>query len=67
MKKDRILTFIIVLSLLLTMSWAICVGMFWLFALCFSIKFSLKTATGVWLVLLLVKWAFDIGRKSDDR
>lgn len=39
-------------------SWAIIVGAIWGIAWCFSIPFSLKIATGIWLVLCVAKAIF---------
>ncbi len=36
-------------------SWAITVGVTYLICLCFSWQFSLLVATGIWLILCLVK------------
>lgn len=36
-------------------SWAITIGILYLICLCFSWKFSLLIATGVWLILCLIK------------
>ena len=39
-------------------SWAITVGIIYLICLCFSLKFNLLIATGVWLILCLIKAMF---------
>lgn len=39
-------------------SWAITTGMIYLICLCFSLEFSILTATGIWLVLCLLYWFF---------
>lgn len=43
------------------LSWAIIVGILYLICLCFSWKFSLLVATGVWLIMCLVKLLFHKG------
>ena len=48
-----ILLFIVGYSL----SWAITVGFIYLICLCFALNFSIKIATGIWLVLWLL-WLF---------
>ena len=48
-----ILLFIVGYSL----SWAITVGFIYLICLCFSLDFSIKIATGIWLGMCLV-WGF---------
>lgn len=40
-----------------SISWAITTGILYLICLCFSLEFSLLTATGIWLVLCLL-WLF---------
>ena len=40
------------------LSWAITTGMIYLICLCFSLEFSILTATGIWLVLCLLYWFF---------
>lgn len=40
-----------------SLSWAITTGILYLICLCFSLEFSLLTATGIWLVLCLL-WLF---------
>jgi len=45
-------------------SWAINVGIIYLLALCFSLDFSLPVATGVWLVLCLIKLHFPTKRNK---
>ena len=55
--KNVIFTlFIIVLAL--TISWAITIGLVKLICICFSLDFSLKIATGVWLILCLIRPVF---------
>lgn len=44
------------------LSWAATVGIIYLICLCFSLEFSILTATGIWLVLCLVWWFF--GKKG---
>lgn len=45
------------------LSWGASVGIIKLITLCFGWEFSLLVATGVWLALLLIKWAVG-GRKE---
>lgn len=44
--------FIISLFTALAFSWGITCGLLYLIALCFDVVFSLKVATGIWLVIL---------------
>lgn len=45
----------------LALSWAICCGMMYLICLFLPFEFSIKNATGIWLILLLLKMAFSDG------
>lgn len=49
---------IALLAFLYALSWAICVGIMCLICLCFSWKFSLILATGIWLIMCLIKGIF---------
>ena len=40
------------------LSWAFCVGIMKLITMCFSWPFSLPVATGIWLILFLLKLLF---------
>ena len=52
------LVFIIAMVLGYALSWAAVVGIIKLITMCFSIGFSLPIATGVWLILCLLKLVF---------
>lgn len=52
------LVFIIAMVLGYALSWAVVVGIIKLITMCFSIGFSLPIATGVWLILCLLKLVF---------
>lgn len=59
--------FIIDLTIILlcgAISWAITTGVIWLIFLCFSLNFSIMIATGIWLVLLLLKGVFSGGKNG---
>ena len=59
MKKGAFaLLLAIIFLLILLLSWAITSGIIYLICLCFHLNFSLKIATGVWLVLLLISGFF---------
>ena len=62
MRKGLIL--IIGLVVGYAISWVITVGIIKLIAMCFSIGFSLPVATGIWLILCLLKLVF---HKSEGR
>lgn len=40
------------------LSWAVTIGIIKLITMCFSIGFSLPVATGIWLILCLLKLGF---------
>lgn len=53
-----ILTTVIGVAIIIAMyglSWIIVTGMLWAIAWCFSIPFSIKIATGIWVALVLLK------------
>lgn len=60
----RIIFAAAVIALLYVISWAICTGLIYLICLCFSWKFSILAATGIWLVICLIKGAFSSGKKE---
>lgn len=39
-------------------SWAVTVGIIKLIAMCFSLQFSLLVATGIWLIMILLRSIF---------
>ena len=47
-------------------SWLITCGIFYLITLCFSLKFSWLTATGVWLVMILLRSIFSVTVKNKE-
>ena len=57
---------VIVIGLIVgyAISWAFTVGIIKLITMCFSIGFSLPVATGIWLILCLLKLVF---HKSEGR
>ena len=57
----KILCTIIGLILALAIGWAITIGLVYLVCLCFSWQFNLLVATGIWLVLILLKSVFQGG------
>lgn len=57
-KALRIVIIVIIFIALYALSWVITVGVIKLITLCFSWKFSLLYATGIWLILCMVKLLF---------
>lgn len=60
----NIIAAIALIVLLFGISWSICIGIIYLICLCFSWNFSIIAATGVWLIILLVKGAFHVEAKK---
>ena len=56
--KKAIALFIILFVIVSAISWAAACGLFYLITLCFGWTFSFKTATGIWLILLIVSSVF---------
>ena len=42
----------------IVISWVVIVGIIKLITMCLSIGFSLPVATGIWLILCLLRWVF---------
>lgn len=53
---------LLILIALLAASWVVTSGVIWFICICFSLEFSLKIATGIWLILCLLQGIF--GGKS---
>ena len=51
-----IAVFVLIVSIVI--SWAVIVGIIKLITMCLSISFSLPVATGIWLILCLLRWVF---------
>lgn len=49
-----VLVFSAIALLALAISWGVCAGFVYLIMLCFGLQFSFATATGVWLLMLLI-------------
>lgn len=56
----ELMTFITILAL----SWGLTCGALYLASLCFNVVFYLKTATGVWLLLVLLRVFFRSSGKT---
>lgn len=54
----KILVFVVAMAVGYALSWAFCVWVMKLIAMCFSWPFSLPVATGIWLILCLLKLLF---------
>ena len=58
------LFFILIMAVGYAISWAIITGIIYLICFCFGIKFNLLIATGIWLVLCIVKAIFKTQRSD---
>ncbi len=59
----EIIVVVLIYLVLCAASWAIVVGLLKLIGLCFGFSVSLAVATGIWLVLFLIKLVFGKVRK----
>ena len=59
----EIIVVVLIYLVLCAGSWAIIVGLLKLIGLCFGFSISLAVATGIWLVLFLIKLVFGKVRK----
>ena len=57
---------IVIFLALGAISWIITCGIFYLITLCFGLEFSWLTATGVWLVMILLKSIFNTTNKNKE-
>ena len=65
-KKGRAVAIVVVLCLamLLGMSWIVTCGLIKLITMCFGLKFSWAIATGIWLIICILKSIFNITVKT---
>lgn len=62
----KIIIAIAVIAFLHAISWAICTGLIYLICLCFQWEFHALCATGIWLVVCLIKLALSTsGKKAE--
>ena len=54
--------FLLSVGLALAVSWAVVALFIWLICLCLALPFNLLWATGIWLVILLIKMLFGKAR-----
>ena len=57
---------ILILALCCGISWIATCGIIYLITLCFSLKFSWGIATGIWLIMILLKAIFNITVKNKE-
>ena len=58
------ITYIVAVAIGYAISWVIFVGALWGIAWCFSIPFSLKIVTGIWIAICLIRITFHRGSKE---
>ena len=54
-----------IVAAIFAFSWAVTCGIIKLITVCFGLKFSWKIATGIWLVMFLVKGVFSVTVKKN--
>ena len=54
--KEKIIGIIIAWIICMIISWLVTCGLVWLVCKCFSLAFSWKIATGMWIVFLIARW-----------
>lgn len=59
----KFLVGLIATAILSAVSWAICARIVFLICLCFSLEFNLSIATGIWLIIILIRLFFSSGKK----
>lgn len=59
----QILFVLVIVAASLVFSWLVIVGLIKLITICFNLSFSLKIATGIWLVLILIRTFFSPSKK----
>ena len=57
---------IVMFLVLGAISWIITCGIFYLITLCFGLEFSWLTATGVWLIMVLLRSIFSVTVKNKE-
>ena len=56
---------ILILAALLGMSWIVTCGLIKLITMCFGLEFSWAVATGIWLIICILKSIFNVTVKID--
>lgn len=56
MKAKIIIGVIIGWIVFMILSWLVTCGLIWIVCKCFSLVFSWKHATGLWIVFLIARW-----------
>lgn len=56
---------ILILAFCIGMSWIITCGIIKLITMCFGLEFSWAVATGIWLIILILRNIFNVTVKKD--
>lgn len=56
---------ILIVAAIFAFSWVVTCGIIKLITVCFGLKFSWKVATGIWLVMFLIRGLFSITVKKN--
>lgn len=59
-----LIIFILFVAILLGISWICTCGVIKLITICFGITFKWRTATGIWLLLFIIRSAFSVTVKD---
>lgn len=54
-KNDSVLTYILIIVFSLAISWGITAGLIKLISMCFHFQFTFSLATGIWLIMCLIR------------
>lgn len=54
----KTILYLVILLFMLFISWGATVGIIYLITLCFNLHFNIVTATGIWLLMFLIKSLF---------
>lgn len=57
---------LMIIALILGVSWGMMVGVVYLLSLCFGFQFNLLIATGVWLIVIVLRYIISAARGSDN-
>ena len=61
--KKTILGIIIAWIIIMALSWLVTCGLVWLVCKCFSLVFSWKIATGIWIICMIARWIISAAKK----
>lgn len=65
MDREKVIGIIIAWVVLMALSWLVTCGLVWVVCKCFSLAFSWKIATGIWVVCLIARWIVSAAKKGE--